>query len=48
MLLFNFVESSLLGIEAVFMTAAQWKEEEEVLSKRCTLAKTIAGTQKRH
>ena len=48
MQLFSFVESSLPGIEAAFMTAAQWKEEEQLLSKRFTLAKTIAGTQKLH
>ena len=30
------------------MTTAQWKEEEQFLLSRFTLAKTIAGTQRLH
>jgi len=41
MLLFSFVVSSLLGIEVSCITAAQWKEEEQLLSIRVTLAQPL-------
>lgn len=46
--LFNFVKSSLPGIEAQFMTVAEWKEEQQFLSERFAIAKTVAGTQRLH
>ena len=46
--LFTFVQSSLPGIKAEFVTAADWNMEEQFLRNRFTMAKTIAGTQKLH
>ena len=46
--LFNFVKLNLPGIEAQFMTVAEWKEEEQLRCDRFASAKTIAGTQKLH
>ena len=42
--LFHFVESSLNGINAEFLTCADWQTEEDLLRERLSIAKTIAGT----
>ena len=46
--LFQFVDSHLKGINAKFVTTADWYSEEEILRERFQSAKTIAGTQKLH
>ena len=46
--LFHFVESSLNGINAEFLTCADWQTEEDLLCERFSIAKTIAGTQRLH
>ena len=46
--LFNFVKGNFPGIKAQFMTAAEWEEEEQLLSDSFAIAKTIAGTRKRN
>ena len=42
--LFHFVESSLNGINAEFLTCADWQTEDDLLRERFSIAKTIAGT----
>ena len=46
--LFHFVESSLNGINAEFLTCADWQTEEDLLRERFSIAKTIAGTRQLH
>ena len=46
--LFHFVESSLNGINAEFLTCADRQTEEDLLCKRFSIAKTIAGTRRLH
>ena len=41
--LFYFVESSLNGINAEFLTCTDWQTEEDLLRERFSIAKTIAG-----
>ena len=42
--LFHFVESSLNGVNAEFLTCTDWQTEEDLLLERFSTAKTIAGT----
>ena len=44
--LFHFVESSLNGINAEFLTCTDWQTEEDLLRERFSIAKTIAGTRR--
>ena len=46
--LFHFVESSLNGINAEFLTCVDWQTEEDLLRERFSIAKTVAGTQQLH
>ena len=46
--LFHFVESYLNGINAEFLTCADWQTEEDILHERFSIAKTIAGTRRLH
>ena len=41
--LFHFVESSLNGINAEFLTCADWQTEDDLLHERFNIAKTIGG-----
>ena len=46
--LFHFVESSLNGINAEFITCTAWQTEEDLLREKFSAAKTFAGTLRLH